>query len=128
MEPGHIQTQHALNIPAAPRYDGDMTLIAFDHVNIVTSNLASMTAWYEEMLGLSTGPRPPFDVPGSWLYLGETAVVHLVGVDRAPEGYDGVRMEHVAFRASGYEAFIAKLNAADVDYVLSPDLAPTWCR
>lgn len=88
-----------------------MPLTAFDHVNILTRNLATMQRWYDDVLGLRAGPRPPFDVPGAWLYLGETAVVHLVAVDTAPTGYDGVRMEHVAFRATGYQTFLDTLTA-----------------
>ena len=86
-----------------------MPLTAFDHVNIITSNLDTMQTWYGEVLGLHPGPRPPFDVPGAWLYLGDMAVVHLVEVDETPKGYDGVRMEHVAFRASGYQTFLDNL-------------------
>ena len=93
-----------------------MTLQAFDHVNILTSNLDAMISWYDQTLGLTSGWRPEFSFPGAWLYLGERAVIHLVGVEDAPQGYNGVRMEHVAFRASGFDAFIAKLTAAGVDH------------
>ena len=93
-----------------------MTLQAFDHVNIVTSNLEGMISWYMDVLGLRNGPRPDFEFPGAWLYLGDTAVVHLVGVESAPEGYDGVRMEHVAFRATGYQAFLDTLTAQGSEY------------
>ena len=106
----------ALNISTAGRYEDFMTLKAFDHVNILTSNLDAMIAWYGDILGLKSGARPDFDFPGAWLYLGDAAVLHLVGVDDAPKGYDGVRMEHVAFSASGYDAFIAKLKERKVEH------------
>ena len=93
-----------------------MTLQAFDHVNVLTSNLDAMIAWYVDVLGLENGKRPPFDMAGAWLYLGNTAVVHLVAVEAAPTGYDGVRMEHVAFRAAGYKTFLNTLNAHNVEY------------
>ena len=92
-----------------------MPLTAFDHVNILTSNLDAMTRWYTDVLGLQSGPRPDFGFPGAWLYLGETAVVHLVGVDDAPQGYGGVRIEHVAFRAEGYQAFLKTLKTQGIE-------------
>ncbi len=96
-----------------------MALQRFDHVNILTANLEAMIAWYENVLGLQNGARPDFGFPGAWLYLDGVAVVHLVGVDATPQGYEGVRMEHVAFRASGYEAFLTTLKAQAVEHRVS---------
>ncbi|MEP3846012.1 MAG: VOC family protein [Paracoccaceae bacterium] len=96
-----------------------MTLQAFDHVNVLTSNLDAMIAWYGDVLGLENGKRPSFGFPGAWMYLGDTAVVHLVAVDAAPTGYDGVRMEHVAFRAAGYTAFLDTLKSHDVEHSIA---------
>ena len=96
-------------------YRATMPLTAFDHVNVLTSNLAAMETWYAEVLDLHAGPRPPFDIPGAWLYLGDTPVVHLVEVEDAPTGYDGVRMEHVAFRATGYQTFLDTLGTHGIE-------------
>ena len=95
-----------------------MPLTSFDHVNVLTSNLAAMQTWYAEVLGLHAGPRPPFDIPGAWLYLGETPVVHLVELDNAPTGYDGVRIEHVAFRGQGYAGFCDTLATHGIEPTL----------
>ena len=94
-----------LHTRARLSYPYPMPLTAIDHVNVLTSNLATMQTWYAEVLDLHAGPRPPFDIPGAWLYLGDTPVVHLVAGDDAPTGYDGVRMEHVAFRGQDYAGF-----------------------
>lgn len=59
-------------------------LTAFDHVNICTRNLDRMIAWYGDILGLRPGARPPFAFEGAWLYIGDSAVVHLVQVDTDP--------------------------------------------
>jgi catechol 2,3-dioxygenase-like lactoylglutathione lyase family enzyme len=100
-----------------------MPLIALDHVNIRTVHLGEMVAWYERILGLRAGPRPEFPVPGAWLYLGETCVLHLIEADPPPmihtEG-ESLRMEHIAFRAEGMKAFIAHLEQHDVAYKLFP--------
>ena len=95
-------------------------LTGFDHINIRTANLDAMIAWYCDILGLQNGPRPDFRFPGAWLYLNETAVVHLVGVKVPPAVGSDLALEHVAFRARGMTGFLAKLDAAGIDYRLSP--------
>lgn len=45
-----------------------MQVRRLDHVNIQTTQLNKMVAWYEEILGLRTGPRLAFLFPGAWLY------------------------------------------------------------
>ena len=100
-----------------------MPLLAFDHVNIRTVHLSKMTAWYETVLGLRSGLRPESPVPGTWLYLNDTCVLHLIEADPAPmEFTDGesLRMEHMAFRAEGMDDFIAHLEKHDVAYKLYP--------
>ena len=95
-----------------------MTLSAFDHVNIHTGNLDEMVAWYGDILGLTPGFRPDFSFPGAWLYLGDQALIHLVGTDPAPSAFDPdekLRLEHIAFRATGFSAFKAKLNARGIE-------------
>ena len=105
----------ALNNVTSLFYPNQMPLTAFDHVNILTRNLDTMTAWYSDVLGLRAGWRPDFSFPGAWLYLGDTPVVHLVATVDAPTGYDGVRMEHVAFRAQGYRAFLDTLDTHGIE-------------
>ena len=95
-----------------------MALEWLDHVNIRTAQLSVMTHFYEEVVGLPEGPRPPFSFGGTWLYLGNRAVVHLVETDAPPEGADP-RLEHFAFRASDQAEFIKRLKAHEVAYRLS---------
>ena len=100
-----------------------MPLFAFDHVNIRTVNLERMVAWYEDVLGLRSGPRPEFPVPGAWLYLAETCVIHLIEADPPPTLYtegESLRMEHIAFRAEDMDAFVSKLEERGIAYKLFP--------
>jgi catechol 2,3-dioxygenase-like lactoylglutathione lyase family enzyme len=88
-----------------------------DHVTIRTANLAAMTTYYQDVVGLHAGERPPFSFGGAWLYLGERAVVHLVEADAAPvEVVTGI--EHFAFRATGLASFTRRLESHGVDYRL----------
>ncbi|MEL7465175.1 MAG: VOC family protein [Pseudomonadota bacterium] len=87
-----------------------------DHVNLRTSRLAEQIAWYRDILGFEEGPRPGFPFPGAWMYRGDQALVHLVGVEAEPAGDADLKMEHVAFSSSGLAAFKARLEERDVEY------------
>lgn len=92
-----------------------MQLGRLDHVNVRTANVAQMVDWYGRVLGMPSGKRPPFPFPGAWLYTGDHAAVHLVGVDRSPEGHDP-KVEHFAFQARGLAEFEARLTALGERY------------
>jgi catechol 2,3-dioxygenase-like lactoylglutathione lyase family enzyme len=92
-----------------------MTLSALDHVNIRTANLAPMSTFYERVLGLHKGQRPPFSFGGAWHYCGGIAAVHLVEVRKAPAGTEP-RLEHFAFRAKGMKTFLETLRQENVPF------------
>jgi catechol 2,3-dioxygenase-like lactoylglutathione lyase family enzyme len=93
-----------------------MPLVHLDHVNLRTANVARLTEFYCEVLGLHAGSRPAFSFGGAWLYCGERAVVHLVEVAEQPNPAGELRMEHFAFVAEGYEELSQKLESAGVEY------------
>ena len=90
-----------------------MQIGKLDHVNVRTPNVAAMTAWYEAVLGMRSGKRPPFPFPGAWLYTGDHAAVHLVGVEARPENRDP-QVEHFAFQASGLKDFLERLQVRKI--------------
>ena len=95
-----------------------MRLDRLDHVNLRTTRLDRMIAWYTEVLGMRRGDRPDFAFPGAWLYAGDAAAVHLVGIDAPPAtGSEAEpRLEHFAFSASGRAEFEARLEARGERY------------
>ena len=95
-----------------------MPINAFDHVNLRTTQLEDMIAFYEDILGMTSGWRPDFPFPGAWLYLGDQALVHLVAVDGDPQAAGDVTLEHFALRATGKAEFIALLEARGIRYDL----------
>lgn len=97
-----------------------MTLTAFDHVNVRTTNLEDMVEWYGEVLGLHPGKRPNFNFPGAWLYLNDAAVVHLVGVRDGPVAGGNPSLEHFAFKATGLDEFVGKLRKMGVAHAVDP--------
>lgn len=82
-----------------------MGVDALEHVNLRVRDLEASRTFYVDVLGLRTGPRPPFASVGYWLYIADQPVVHLV---QAPPGASLVAgtgaIDHVAFRGVAYEA------------------------
>lgn len=87
---------------------------ALDHVTLRCSDPARTLAFYDALLGLRPGPRPPFRVGGQWLYAGGQPVLHLL----APSPRAG--FDHVAFAAEDRRAHVARLVAAAIPFRLQP--------
>lgn len=92
-----------------------MAIADLDHVNIRTGRLAEMRRFYVDVVGLEEGPRPGFRFRGAWLYCGPKAAVHLVEVERTPQGREP-RIAHFAFRASGLARFLETLDQHGVTH------------
>jgi len=93
-----------------------MAVLRIDHVNIGTAKLPETKAFFEEVLGLKEGWRPNFPFPGAWLYAGDTAVVHLVGLSEPKGPSDKASLDHFAFAIDSYEETRAKLDALAIAY------------
>ncbi|HVJ59356.1 MAG TPA: VOC family protein [Burkholderiaceae bacterium] len=96
-----------------------MPVLAFNHFNLRAPTVLTeaLKDFYVDVVGLSVGWRPPFDFPGYWLYLGEQAVLHLVGVPAAREALArGGTFDHVAFTCTGLAETEARLSAQGVEY------------
>ena len=106
---------------------------SLNHFSIRTTDLEATRVFYETVLGLTVGPRPPFPFPGLWLYNGDhastaNAMVHVIGMDKNdPEGlkqYLGDRdvssllgtgaVDHIALLAAGLEGMLEKLERLGV--------------
>jgi catechol 2,3-dioxygenase-like lactoylglutathione lyase family enzyme len=108
-----------------------MTIAKLAHYSVRTTDLERSCAFYERVLGLRKGFRPPFAFSGAWLYQGgdesEYGVVHLIGVDEESSGalssYLGSSkpsvpgtgtVDHIAFLATGVEAMWQTLRAQGI--------------
>ena len=108
---------------------------ALNHFSIRTTDMDATRVFYETVLGLTVGPRPPFQFPGLWMYNGDhanvtNAMVHVIGIDKNdPEGlkqYLGDRdvsslhgsgaLDHIALTATGLAAMEAHLKRLGVAY------------
>ena len=95
-----------------------MSVGVLDHYNVSTRKLKETVQFYEGVLGLKNGARPPFDFPGAWLYSEGHPVLHLndiAGTDRQQRPDSGV-IDHVAFGSRGFEAMKKHLSGKGIDY------------
>ena len=107
-----------------------MPLDQMDHYSIRTTKLDETKEFYERVLGLKNGARPPLNFPGYWLYIGDRPVIHLIGIDEDdPSGLidylgdvdleklDGSgAVDHLAFRASKADDMKHKLEEMGVPF------------
>lgn len=108
--------------------------LSLNHYSIRTTDLDKSRHFYENLLGLTVGPRPDFPFPGLWMYRGDhgdvaNAVVHIIGIDtKDPEGlkkYLGDRdtsslsgsgaVDHLAFSADGLAGMLAHLKSEGIE-------------
>jgi catechol 2,3-dioxygenase-like lactoylglutathione lyase family enzyme len=95
-----------------------MSVGMLDHYNVSTRNLRDTVRFYEEVLGLVNGPRPPFDFPGAWLYSEGHPVLHLNDIsptDKAQRPDSGV-IDHIAFGSRGFDAIKQHLTGKGVSF------------
>lgn len=107
-----------------------MDIERVDHYSIRTDDLERSRRFYTEVIGLTEGPRPPFDFPGYWLYAGEHPIVHLMGYNpqrrgtldahvgerKAAAGGGTGAFDHVAFAATNKAGLIERCRRNDVPY------------
>ncbi|RYY95710.1 MAG: glyoxalase [Comamonadaceae bacterium] len=108
--------------------------LSLNHFSIRTTDLEATRRFYEEVLGLTAGPRPAFPFPGHWMYRGPhddyaNAAVHLIGMDpndpvglkaylgdRDPSALRGTgAVDHVAFFADGLAGMLDHLKSLGIE-------------
>ena len=90
-----------------------MPVTAMNHFTILTDDVPATVGFYRELLGLTDGPRPPFEFPGAWLYAGGVAILHVVGGRSRDELKPGV-IDHMAFSAVDLSDTLALLASRNI--------------
>jgi len=95
-----------------------MSVGVLDHYNVSTRKLGETIRFYEDVLGLQNGPRPPFDFPGAWVYSEGHPVLHINDIsptDKEQRPDSGV-IDHIAFGSRGFEAMKQHLSGKGVQF------------
>ena len=95
-----------------------MSVGVLDHYNVSTRKLDETVHFYENVLGFTNGPRPPFNFPGAWLYSSGHPVLHLNDISQTEKQQrtDSGVIDHVAFGCRGFEATKRHLSEKGVPY------------
>ena len=91
-----------------------------DHYTVLTADLAASVDFYEQVLGLRRGPRPPFGFDGAWIY-GPSGqpLIHLVSRTGDDKGQGSGCIDHIALRCQDRPAFEAHLRGQRLPYRLT---------
>jgi catechol 2,3-dioxygenase-like lactoylglutathione lyase family enzyme len=97
---------------------------SMNHYTIRVRDLERTKNFYQEVVGLSVGERPPLPFPGYWLYCGSVPTVHLIGYrEEDPVIADGPsypaatgRLDHIAFACDGLDEMRTNLQARDIKF------------
>jgi catechol 2,3-dioxygenase-like lactoylglutathione lyase family enzyme len=113
-------------------------MAVLEHYNIRTLDLAATIRFYEDIIGLKSGPYPGEPGRGAWIYdERDIPVVHVMSLEsgndemalkftrdrfdklspgQAMETSGSGALDHVAFRCEDYDGFVARLEAQGLPY------------
>ncbi len=94
-----------------------MSLQGMNHFTVLSDDLEVTRKFYCDLLGFEEGPRPNFQFPGYWLYVGDQPILHVIHRKELHEHRAGV-IDHMAFTATDLPGTAAKLEKAGVKYEL----------
>jgi catechol 2,3-dioxygenase-like lactoylglutathione lyase family enzyme len=97
---------------------------SLNHYTIQARDLERTKDFYEQIVGLKVGDRPPLAFPGYWLYCGDTPTVHLLGykadekviADGPSYPAETGRLDHIAFSCTGLKDMRATLKASGIKF------------
>lgn len=97
-----------------------MPVTGINHYNLRASRalLEELRAFYEDVVGLKMGYRPPFKSFGYWLYIGNQDVLHLTEASVSELRHSHVcgTFDHIAFSCTELEEAKKALNRAGIRY------------
>lgn len=94
-----------------------MAITGMNHFTIVTDELEKTVRFYQELLGLKTGYRPPMSFPGAWMYCDDEPVLHIIDKGVLPAEKIGI-LDHMAFSATDLSGTLATLKSRGLAYDL----------
>ena len=94
-----------------------MSVQGMNHFTVLSDDLEVTKKFYCDLLGFEVGPRPNFQFPGWWLYVGDQPILHVIHRDKLHDHRAGV-LDHMAFTATDLPGTVAKLDKAKVKWEL----------
>ena len=103
-----------------------MHVIELNHINIHTQDMENLARFYEDVLGLTRGYRPPFPSVGIWIYGGERPLVHVIQNEEIAR-QERPQINHFAFQAENLPGFLKRIKEAGLPHEVRvvPDAGQT---
>ena len=94
-----------------------MSITGLDHFAILSSDKERTQRFYEEIVGLEVGFRPPdLSFPGLWFYAGGVPILHVVFERPIPTRETGA-VDHLSFKAEGRaEVMASRLSERGIPF------------
>lgn len=93
-----------------------ITIAGFHHAGFLVTDVARAAAFYENVLGLESLPRPNFEFDGRWYDLKNGHQLHLLGVAEMPGHADPPRNDrHIALNVPDIEATERQLQQMGIE-------------
>lgn len=97
---------------------------SLNHYTIKVRDLEQTKDFYQDIVGLKVGERPPLPFPGYWLYCGDVPTVHLIGyrpedpqIQDAPSDPAATgRLDHIAFSCDGLNEMRSHLKERGIKF------------
>lgn len=96
-----------------------------NHFTAIAGDPVATLAFYENLLGLKRGYRPDLGFDGAWLYVGDTAVLHLYFDRPVPQPAAGV-IDHMAFTTVNLKEMKARFDHSGYPYQLQHRDGGPW--
>src|ERR1700724_4859205 len=113
IRPGAVGDFRASNRVALAREKSGMSVQGMNHFTVLSDDLEATRKFYCDLLGFEVGPRPNFQFPGYWLWVGDQPILHVIHRKQLNEVRAGV-IDHMAFTATDLPATVAKLEKAKI--------------
>tara|TARA_B110000444_G_C18728426_1_gene542058 strand:- start:622 stop:1002 length:381 start_codon:yes stop_codon:yes gene_type:complete len=84
-------------------------------ISAPASILENMVIFYGDLLGLISGPRPNFGIPGYWLYASGEPILHLIEDENRTKTEIGY-FDHIALRCEDRDGIRVKLDERNINY------------
>jgi catechol 2,3-dioxygenase-like lactoylglutathione lyase family enzyme len=104
-----------------------MPLLKLEHYLVLSDDIDRTRDFYRDVLGMREGFRPKLDFAGYWLYVGDTASIHIgdwasysvwtqsVGIPISTRAESTGAVDHIAFNASGFDEIRARLKSHGIE-------------
>jgi catechol 2,3-dioxygenase-like lactoylglutathione lyase family enzyme len=104
-----------------------MPLLKIEHFLVLSHDIDRTRDFYCDVLGMREGFRPKLDFAGYWLYVGDTASIHIgdwasyavwtkaVGIPISTQAAGTGPVDHIAFNASGFDEMRARLKSHGIE-------------